>query len=404
MKCSVFLLPAVFLYSFAGFGQKGVSPGRPVSPGSPNPGLPNTNTNTNPRNPTTQPNNTSPYGADIARPVFLSGKVVLDDGTPPPEPVRIEKICGATPRPQGYTDMKGRFSFQLDSGIGVMADASDSSFGSGGFGQQQPRLNGNNPNMDRSYSGCEIRASLPGFRSDSLNLSFHRAFDNPDIGTIVLHRMAGVVGTTISFASLNAPKDAQKAFEKGREALKKEKQADAEKQFRKAVEIYPGYASVWYELGRMESARNQPQDAAADFQKAIAADPKFISPYLDLTFMAARANDWAQTLDLTDRAIRLNASGFPQAYYYNALANLNLRHLENAEKSAREAQKLDTRHSMPKTGQLLSAILVERQDYSGAAQQMRSYLEANPNAQDASKVRAQLAELEKLSPPATPPR
>ena len=28
------------------------------------------------------------------RPVFLSGKVVMEDGTPPPDAVIIERVCG----------------------------------------------------------------------------------------------------------------------------------------------------------------------------------------------------------------------------------------------------------------------------------------------------------------------
>src|SRR5205809_80391 len=65
---------------------------------------------------------------------------------------------------------------------------------------------------ERDLMGCEIRAALPGFRSDVVNLSGRRAFDNPDVGTIVLHRLANVEGVTISAVSLQAPKDAKKAY------------------------------------------------------------------------------------------------------------------------------------------------------------------------------------------------
>ncbi len=393
--------PAVFLFilAIASFAQKPVAPGTPATPNIPTtPTVPNPN---NPRNTSPFPNDqTQQQGIEVNRPIYLSGKVTIDDGTPPPDLVKLEKICGANPKPQGYTDSKGRFNFQVDSNLGILADASDSSFG--GF-PGQPQRN-NNPggfgrNSEQSLSGCELRAVLPGFRSDSVNLSMHRAFDNPNVGTIILHRIGGVVGTTISYASLHAPKDATHAFEKGREALKKNKEPEAEKQFHKAVELYPGYATAWYELGRIDEGRQQIKEATENYKKAMEADAKYISPFLSLSNIAARNSDWAQTLDLTDRAIRLNAVEFPQMYYFNALANLNLRHLDTAEKSAREAQKLDTRKTFVKLDQLLGVILMEKQDYLGAARQMRSYLDANPQAKDAGQVRAQLAELEKLSPP-----
>ena len=75
---------------------------------------------------------------------------------------------------------------------------------------------GNAPGM----AGCELRASLAGFRSDVVNLSGRRMFDNPDVGTIILHRQANVEGTTISRTTLEAPKDARKAYDKAREALR----------------------------------------------------------------------------------------------------------------------------------------------------------------------------------------
>ena len=51
-------------------------------------------------------------------------------------------------------------------------------------------------------SGCEIRAQLAGYRSDSVNLVTRNPLDNPDIGMIVLHRMGNVEGTSISATSL----------------------------------------------------------------------------------------------------------------------------------------------------------------------------------------------------------
>src|SRR5277367_3617838 len=87
---------------------------------TPNPGIPsNIPGNNNPnQNPNNNPNiNRFP---DQTRPIFLSGKVMLDDGTPPPEQVTIEKICNGSARAQGYTDSKGRFQFQLGQTQGVM--------------------------------------------------------------------------------------------------------------------------------------------------------------------------------------------------------------------------------------------------------------------------------------------
>src|SRR5271165_1621462 len=49
----------------------------------------------------TQPSTTQQPGSgqlDLQRPIYLSGKVTLDDGTPPPEPVNLELVCGGARR------------------------------------------------------------------------------------------------------------------------------------------------------------------------------------------------------------------------------------------------------------------------------------------------------------------
>lgn len=83
------------------FAQK---PGTPVSnPGGPRPGpstsLPPSSTQT----PTPVP--------DMGRnSIYLTGKVLMEDGSSPPINTIIEKICNGNPKPLGYTDQKGNFS------------------------------------------------------------------------------------------------------------------------------------------------------------------------------------------------------------------------------------------------------------------------------------------------------
>ena len=366
----------------------------PTPPGrqpSPTPGQRNPNENPFPQ-------------AESPRAIFLSGKVMLEDGTPPPESVTIERVCNGIARPQAYTDSKGRFSFQLGDNMAMLPDASVGSASDAGMGFPGTRSNqgrggfGNSRGMtEQQLMSCELRAVLPGYRSEAVNLAGRRALDNPDVGVILLHRLGNVEGTTVSITSLEAPKDAKKAFEKGHNALKKKKAEDAEKQLQKAVTVYPKYAAAWFELGVSQEMQNRPEEARKSYAQALAADGKFLKPYLQLAAMAAREKKWQETADQTDRCIKLDPYDFPQAYFLNSVAYLNLGKVEQAEKSAREAQKLDTQHQYPKVNQLLGIILANRHDYSGALASMRDYLKFAPDAQDADRVRTQVSELEKLA-------
>ncbi|MGH9667498.1 MAG: hypothetical protein ACRD9L_24000, partial [Bryobacteraceae bacterium] len=82
---------------------------------------------------------------------------------------------------------------------------------------------------------------------------------------------------------------------------------------------------------------------------------------------------------------------------YNAVANLNLHNLDGAEKSAREALKLDARHQNPKNEHVLGVILAQKQDYTGAAEHLQAFLKLVPQGQESDQVKQQLAEVQKVA-------
>ena len=350
-------------------------------------------------------------------PLFLSGKVSMEDGTAPPDST-IQLVCHSSPRSIGHTDSKGGFSIDVNNRVAMMnvADASENSQGSfGGAGPVGPSNNGFSSTVasatgsgptqgvigDRDLMGCDLQASLPGFRSDVLHLSNRRSLDDPNVGTLIMHRLANVEGTTISVTSALAPKDAKKAMEKGQNALKKEKWDDARKEFQKAVEIYPKYAVAWAELGRVQERLNDPNEARKSFAMALEADGKLVTPYLELASMASREEKWQEVSDYTDRALKLNPVDFPQAYLLNSMSNFYLKKMDIAEKSAREGIDHDAEHRFPKMNEVLGAVLLEKKDFAGAAEQYRKYLRYAPEGSNTAMARKQLADIERsLSPEA----
>ena len=104
--------------------------------------------------------------------------------------------------------------------------------------------------------------------------------------------------------------------------------------------------------------------------------------------------NWQGAADLSERVLRFNSTDYPTAYYLNAMANLHLGNLDQAEKSAREAIRLDSERHNPRTKYVLGLILAEKHDYKRAADLLNAYLEALPNAPDAEIVRRQLREIE----------
>ena len=362
-----------------------------------------TTTNTPSPSSTTNPNNT-PSTTNIPQPIFVAGRVVLEDGTAPPGLVTLETVCNGAPHGEGYADSKGYFSFELGARNGVVQDASEytptrngiTSGVTGGSATSGPL--GSSQSSERKYIGCDLQAKLAGYRSQTVPLSGRRPMDDPNVGTILLHRNGPAEeGRTVSAASLAAPKDARKAYDKGLDALKKKKFDDAQLNFEKAVEVYPHYATAWYELGMLQAGQGNMDLAHSYFDKASECDPKFVQPYLQVSILELQASRWQGLADVTDKVLKLDSFDYPQAFYFNSVANYNLHNMEAAEKSALTAERLDTRHAIPKVSHLLGLILAYKKDYAGAAERFKAYLEYAPDAKDAAKVRSLLADVEKVT-------
>ena len=362
-------------------------------------------------NPTQPPPGTFPRTTpppDFSQhPLYLSGKVVMEDGGAPADAASIQLVCRANPHTIGRTDGKGGFSIDLNNRIGMatFADASEDPLpgrdpGTGGPGSEAVMSAGklgsaNSSFGSRDLMGCTLQAALAGFRSDVLHLDNRRSMDDPNVGTIILHRVASVEGTTISATSGLAPKDAKKAMERGQNDLKKDKWDDAQKEFQKAVGIYPKYAIAWVELGRTQEHRNDFDDARQSYAKALEADSKLVTPYLALAGMAMREQKWQEVSEQTDRILRLNPIDFPQAYLFNAVSNYYLNNLDAAEKSGREGLNHDAEHRFLRLHELLARVLAQKQDYAGAAVELREYLKYVPSGPEAERAKKQLGDIEK---------
>jgi tetratricopeptide (TPR) repeat protein len=393
---------ACLLWIPSGFGQ--TTGGAPSRPPTGNSGTSTTGTATTTSSPSTS-NSTgnSKTSPTYHTPIYLTGRVVLEEGGPPPEPATIERICNGQPHAEGYSDTHGNFAIQLGNESTVFQDASEeatrsslpgatsssnsSSLGSGA---------GTNPAYTK-YQNCDLRAKLAGYRSQALSLANLHPLDDPNIGTILLHKEGTESGTTVSASALAAPRDSRRAYERGMQDLKKNKPDEAIQEFRKAVELYPEHAEAWYEIGRIQASRGESAAARQSFNASLKADPKFVNPYVQLSILTQESKDWQELGDLTDRGMRLDSFDFPQLFLFNAVANYNMHKFAAAEKSIGQAVRLDTEHHFPDIQRLSGMLLLLRKDYSAAAEQFRSYLKMSPDGHDAPAVRTQLAEIERIT-------
>jgi tetratricopeptide (TPR) repeat protein len=352
----------------------------------------------------TQPGLNPNQGRQRQQPMpFISGVVVMEDGSAVPMGVVIERVCNGRKIKESHVSASGQFSFQIGANTSMVMDASDSGWGGFGVpGSPGAQALGSSSSVSMGASpelaGCELRADLAGYRSSAILLTGSLLMGRVvDVGTIVLHPIAKVRGTTVSMTSLQAPKDAKKALDRANKALRKQKIDEAEKNLKTAVDVYPAYADAWFALGQIYQQRRRTEDARTAYSKARDADSNFVLPYVELARLAAMERKWQEAADLTDHALALDPLDIPDGFFLNSLANFNLKHFDVAERSARKAQRLDSLHRLPVGHLILASILDQRQDYAGEAEQLQAYLKYAPQAANAGQVRARLQELEKTN-------
>ncbi len=368
---------------------------------------------------TTQPVAPTPLGSQPTQPglrdelvLFLRGTIATSDGTLLPNDMLVERVCNNNVRQQVYAASNGTFTMQLGSRFDSFFDAS----GGPALREDVTKKGLNEGISKRDLMNCELRASAAGFRSKSISLiDLTPSSGNIDVGAIVVQRTTKVKGMTVSAIPYKAPPNARKAYEKGVEAERNGKFAEARKYFQQALEIYPRYASAWFQIGTAFEMENQKDSARAAYIQATVIDSRFLPPYLSLAAMSYHTGNWPEVMQYTRRIIDLNlqnngdVTGYvldldesnpAEAYFYNAVANFMLNKFEEAEKSAHKAEHLDLRTNFPQLHLLLAELSARKRNYAVAISEIKVYLELAPNTKNGDQVREELAKFEKLNRPA----
>jgi hypothetical protein len=309
------------------------------------------------------------------------GKVVVEGGNLPWDPVPIVVTCNGKTRYNGATDIKGRFD--------IAASARES--------EAVPTKRDPKRVDPAALVGCKVSAILEGFASSVVTIANGSIMDSPDLGTITLRQDAQAKGSILSATTQSVSKDALKEFEKAHSDQIDKHLDSARRHLQKAVSIDPRFAEAWYHLGKLEET-DKPQDALNAYAKAAAADPRYIPPYERIASLSAALKKWQDVVDASNHALQLNPAGTPQIWYFNAVGNLNIGNSEVAESSAETSLAMDPSHLAPNTEQLLAVILAGRGDYKEALGHLRSCLTYTPPGPNADLMKQQVAQLEKILP------
>ena len=198
-----------------------------------------------------------------------------------------------------------------------------------------------------------------------------------------------------SLLAQTGPADARRAFDEAERAAKQQKTAEAIVGYERAVALDPRFAEAWCRLGEIQFNSHDLVAARKSLAAAIQADPDYPAPYVTLASLQMETRDWNGLLTSTERLMQIDPGVNRLNFLYNAVANYNLHNPDAAERSAREAIRLDPGHLYPDSLKVLGEALLQRGDYAGAIAQFQTYLRYAKPGPEKDAMRTRLAGLEK---------
>lgn len=367
---------------------------------------------TSPDSPVQQQEDTQQQMPEMQRPIYLTGKVIYDDGRPADTSVLVEMVCSGRVRRQTHT-FSGVFTLEVtntNQRITVM-DASTSSrdlFGGinsesedalAGMMQAAGESSSSVRSINPGYTnlmGCELRAKQPGFQSEIVPLSVVRPLDNPDVGVIILHRVGTITGTTTSVVSMAAPKKAKKSYRRAVKEVKRDNpnHEKAAAELEKATELYPEYAAAWELLGQIRLAESDEPGARQAFELAVAGDPKYLQPNLAMMELEVQRENWDEVSKWSSRVTELNPY-IVKAQYYRGVANFNLNQMEPAQQSFQKVRENYRGDDYPYSSYMLGYLLANQGEFESAASELLHFLKIKVDAAEAGQIKDHLAQWEK---------
>jgi hypothetical protein len=303
----------------------------------------------------------------------VNGSVALPDGIIPSRLVLIERVCGGRTVGAAYADSRGRYTFDL----GFILNPS------------KPILGGE---PVESFADCVIRASLEGYRAQTIALGPAVKSAKPLLGPIVLQPV-GKTAAIMSATDAGVSKNAKKDYEKGLDLMAAKKWPEALAAMQKASSEDAKFATAWVSVGTLQASLNDSNGALQSYTKAIAADPQFAEPYTDLAVLETAAALWDKVVEHTDKVISLDPDAFPRAYYLNTMANIRLKKMDAAIKNVAQGIRVDQDHLFPDLQYMQGILLINKGDMAGARTQLESYLALAPKGDNAQNASDQLKSL-----------
>jgi tetratricopeptide (TPR) repeat protein len=189
-----------------------------------------------------------------------------------------------------------------------------------------------------------------------------------------------------------APKNAQKEYEKGEAALNARKLDEAQTHLEKAVAEYPCYARAQTVLAMVLGELGHMAEAEAAAKKARSCDPDFVEAYLQSGMILNNEKKFNESEEALQEGIRRAPSQW-QFYYEIAAAHYAQGKFPLAEQDYQRVLSLNSTPPAELHVKLADVYLKEN-NYSKAYAEMEEYLKEDPNGHFAPKIKGIMQQMQ----------
>lgn len=188
------------------------------------------------------------------------------------------------------------------------------------------------------------------------------------------------------------PKAAMERFRRGVLLVQEGKDAEAEVEFRKAVELSPNFSPAHTELGKLALKKGNLEAAIQSSQRAIKYDDSDFDAHLNLGIAYLNLRKYDQAEPELVAAAYINRTAVTP-HYYLGLVFVMKNDLNVAQKAFETAKELNGGKSLPNIHKYLGRIYLRKDMEKEAIRELETYLKLAPKAQDAEKVRKDISDI-----------
>lgn len=300
-----------------------------------------------------------PRIAQPARVYTIQGQVSLPEGMPAGQVIVTLVSRSGVPR-QAFTTEHGRFEFE-----GIPE---------GAYSLSAKSL------LDSGLTAEGVEADTTRTATGSLNVNLVLRKDAAPPGAV---KKAEAV--SVAEVEQRVPKPARQAFKEALKFRGEGRNDKAVQSLGRAVELFPDYFQALAERGDLLIVGGKLSEAAEDFARALKANPRYGPALRGAGYCKLERREFEESARYLEQATAARPDD-ANAYLLLGIAYLELDRRGQAEGALLKALGFDTRREL-RAHIHLGNLYARSGRYNDAADQLRKYLEANPDDPSAAELR-----------------